>query len=108
MSDRLLRVNRLLKQEVSKMVEKEIDPSWGILTITDVETSPDMKEAKIWYSLLNGNEKIIQQELGGKKRYFQKELNKKLKMKFVPRISFEIDKSGKYVSELDEIFGKLK
>ena len=51
MSQRTERVDELLRQEIGEIVAREIaDPRVGFATITEVETTPDLRHAKVWVS----------------------------------------------------------
>ena len=55
MSQRTDRVDELLRQEIGALLAKEIaDPRIGFVTITDVETTPDLRHAKVWVSVIGG------------------------------------------------------
>ena len=53
MSQRTERVDELLRQEIGALLAKEVaDPRLGFATITEVETSPDLRHAKVWVSVI--------------------------------------------------------
>jgi len=109
MSNRIKKVNELLRQQVSQLLLKEVDFGNVLVTITQVETSVDLRCAKIKISVLPNerNElvlKILKKEIFG----LQQKLNKKLFMKPVPKISFEIDKIETKAQKIEEILGKIK
>ena len=55
MSQRTDRVDELLRQEIGQILAKELaDPRIGFATITDVETAPDLRHAKVWVSVIGG------------------------------------------------------
>lgn len=109
MSFRLKRVNELIKQEVGKIIQKEIHIGDYLVTIIDVESSADLNHAVIKISILPENkEKQALEFLKKNAGYIQKILNKKLTMKFVPRISFAIDKGVKSADRVDIILEKIK
>jgi ribosome-binding factor A len=57
---RLDKVNHQLKREISVVIQRELgDPRLGFVTIVEVKTSPDLRSAKVFYSVL-GNAKQIQ------------------------------------------------
>ena len=109
MSQRILKVNKLIKQEVGKIILIEADfPRDIILTITKVKTSKDLRYADIFVSVLPSDKEIEIMELLKEDIYFiQQKLNKKLQMKPLPRIKFVIDKSGKDVSRIDELIEEI-
>jgi ribosome-binding factor A len=63
MSERTARVDELLREEISEVVRREVDdPRIGFVTITDVDTSPDLRHADVWVSVI-GNEQERRQTL---------------------------------------------
>lgn len=105
MNRRILKVNKLIKQEVGKIILTETDFSRNIiLTITKVETSKDLRYADIFVSVLPLDKEVEIMELLKEEIYFiQQKLNKKLYLKPLPRIKFVIDKSGEDVSRIEEL-----
>jgi len=57
---RLERVNQLIKEEISTLVQRELkDPRLGFVTITEVDVTPDLKQAKVFVSVLGPEEKWV-------------------------------------------------
>lgn len=109
MTRRIERVNELIKQEAGKIIQKEIHCEGYLVTIISVNTSSDLKNALIKVSFLpNNKEKEGMLNLQNSAGFIQKILNRKLSMKFVPRISFVIDKGSKSAEEVDIILEKIK
>ncbi len=110
MSRRIERVNQLIKEEIGKLILREIDFSKDIMvTITGVETSSDLRQAKVMASVIPflKAEKILR-VLNSQIFNIQKLLNKKLNMKIVPKIRFELDKSGEKTSRVEQLLRKIK
>lgn len=105
MNQRISKVNKLIKQEVGKIILAEADfPRDIILTITKAKTSKDLRYADIFVSVLPVDKETEIMELLKEEIYFiQQKLNQKLYMKPLPRIKFVIDKSGEDVSRIDEL-----
>ncbi len=107
MSQRIDRVNELIKQEISKILLKEIDISNVLVTITNIDTSPDLKNCKIKVSVIPTDKSELALEIIDKKIYFiQQELNKKLHLKYIPKLSFEIDKVESKAQRIEEILSQ--
>ena len=110
MSKRIQRVNALIKRELSQLILKEFDFPLDILvTLTRVETTSDLRDVNVWISIIpdEKNEKII--EILDKNIYFlQQKLNKRLKMRLLPKIKFLEEKKTKEASRVEEILEKLK
>ena len=57
MSQRTERIDELLRQEIGQALERELaDPGIGFVTVTDVETSPDLAHARVWVSVIGTEE----------------------------------------------------
>lgn len=100
MSERVQKVNQLLKQEVGNYLQEHLDGHTGFLTITSVETAPDLKHTTIWYGYVGEDQASIVKKLRKEQRHVQAFINKRLAMKSVPRISFKHDNSGDYAVEI--------
>lgn len=109
MSYRIQKVNQLIKKEVNKFILQEIDFAEIIVTITDVDTSPDLSQAKIRMTVLPIEKSELALEIINRNIFqMQKFLNKELTMRKVPRIKFEIDQTEIKAQRVEEILEKLK
>lgn len=110
MSNRIQRINSLLKQELGKILFREIDLSSDVLlTITRCETFSNLSEAKVYLSVLP--EKKAEDILGivNKKVFdIQKNLNKRLKMRPIPKIRFVKEEKNKEAQRVEELLENLK
>lgn len=108
-SRRQKRVNSLLKKHLSKIIFKFFDFEDTLVTITGVETSKDIKHATAKFSTypLESKEKVLKR-LNNKIYQIQQALNKKLEMKFVPKIRFEFDQTGEKVQEVTDALNEVK
>ncbi|MFC2020183.1 30S ribosome-binding factor RbfA [Chloroflexota bacterium] len=111
MAHRIERVNSLIRQEISELLQRQVkDPRLGdFIAVTEVTTSADMKYAKVFVSQL-GNEEERQKVLSGltsASGFFRGQLAKRLKLRHVPILSFEWDDSierGNHLLQLiDEV-----
>lgn len=106
-SRRIERINKLLKEEVNKIILKEFDFVNVLVTIINVETSDDLKYSDIEVSVLpDKKEKLILEMIKRQIYGIQKTLDKRLKMRPVPRIKFIIDQNIKKLHKIDELLGK--
>ncbi len=97
MSRRLDRINHLLQQEIAELLTRELkDPRLGVMvSITAVETSPDLRTAKVFVSIYGSeaeSEKALE-ALRGAAGFLRRELSARLRMKQVPVLIFERDRS---------------
>jgi len=107
---RVEKVNSLIKKELGKIILKEIDlPPEILLTITRVEASSNLFQAKVFVSVMPEEKteeilKILNQNIFS----LQQKLNKKLKMRPVPKISFVKEKRTAEAGRVEELLRKIK
>ena len=108
MTDRLVKINELIKQEVGKIILKEVDIPMNVLvTVTRAETSPNLRISNVFITTFpEGAGKDIIRELELNVYDIQKSLNRKLHMKPVPKISFKTDKQAQAEQKIYKILGK--
>jgi ribosome-binding factor A len=97
MIHRIERVNNLIRREVSELIQYQIrDPRLDdFVAVTEVETSPDLKYAKIYVSCINGKQEE-QKTLGvlnAASGFLRTELAKKVRLRRIPELSFFWDDS---------------
>ena len=109
MSNRIEKVNSLLKQEISKIVARDFDFSGMLATITHVETSGNLIEAKVYVSVLP-NEKTDQviNLLHAGVYGVQQKMNKTLNMRPIPKIIFTKDRVIAEAAKIEAILSSLK
>jgi len=93
MPDRMRRVNELVRAVVAEAITELKDPRIGIVTVTGVEVSPDLREGRVYVSVL-GNEKKRRATLAGLQSahgVLQGRIARELNLKRTPQLSFEYD-----------------
>src|SRR3989344_2519124 len=110
MPHRLEQVNELIRQQLNQLLLTEVDfPPDCLVTIVKVETSPDLRHAKIFISVLpNDQEKKVLVILKHHVGLLQFELNKKLAFRPLPRIRFLIDETEKKAADIEALLDKIK
>lgn len=100
----------LIKREIAHIIQYELkDPGIGFVTITGVEVSVDLKQAKVFYSVL-GDEDSKRESTSALRRasgFIQHEIGKKLKLKYTPEIFFQFDTSVEYGAHIEELIQKI-
>ena len=95
MTERTERMSEVIRRELSTLMTRENLLEGLILTISSVETSPDMKHAYVYVSMIE--ESITKGKALGILNHFrhewQAELGKRISAKFTPRLHFEFDKA---------------
>ena len=95
MSERMRRVNEAVRAVVAEAVGDLQDPRIGMVTVTGVSVSPDLREGTVYVSVL-GNEKKRERTLAGLASahgVVQARLNRELNLKRTPHLTFEYDPS---------------
>ena len=103
---RVDRVGHLVQQEMSRLILSRVkDPRVGFVTVTHVKMTADLKSAVVFVSVM-GEEKIrlsTIEALDHARGFFQHEIGDALKLRFTPRIQFELDRSIDHSMEIDRI-----
>lgn len=105
------RVQEALRQEISRIIQSEIkDPRIGFLTVTQVELTPDLRYAKIYFSVLGDDKdrELALKGLNSAKGYIKGLISDRIKLRFMPEISFRIDKSWEHTRNIDDVLKKIK
>ena len=95
MTDRMRRVNESVRQVLSEALGQLKDPRIGFVTVTGVETSPDLRHARVFVSVL-GAERKRERALAGLQAahaVLQTQLARELRMKRTPQLEFQYDPS---------------
>jgi ribosome-binding factor A len=106
---RSARVSDLIRQEVADIIMNRIKhKTLGFITITGAKVSDDLRNATIYMSVLDPgeNEKTLK-KLKSAASFIRSELGKRLKMKFVPNLTFRIDESIEYGRKIDTILDQI-
>ncbi len=100
------RVGDLIHHEVSNILLRDIkDPRLDMVSITGAKVSDDLRHAVIFYSVIGGEERWIEVGKGfeSSKGFIKRELGKRLKMKYMPDLRFEEDRSLESGNRIDRI-----
>ena len=100
------RVQDFLREEISMIVQQEIkDPGLGFITIIDVRMTEDLKYAKVYYSVFGSDEEKERtaQALKRATNYVKHLLGGKVRMKYMPEITFVYDTDQEKAARIDEI-----
>ena len=111
-SKRSEQLEKYLKIEINKVIYREInDPRIKFVTITKIQVSSDLKYAKIFVSIFNDNDeerqKLTLEGLEHATKFIRGEIGKDLKLRFIPEITFKIDKDIEYQYKLQKIISEI-
>ena len=106
------RIGQLVMRELAQMIQHEVsDPRVGLVTVSHVDVTADMKYAKVYVTRLNGvdSEQDIEECLAGLKRaagFLRKNLAGRVELRNIPELRFHYDKSLDRGFHMDELIAK--
>ena len=103
---RIEKLQELIKQEMSKMLLTDLkDPRIGFVTVTDVEMTGDLREAKIYVSIMGGSEQVKSslEGLNSALGFIRREIGQRIRLRFTPEISFALDTSLDYGDHIQKL-----
>jgi len=107
---RSARVGDLIREEIADMIMNKIKhKNLGFVTVTGAKVSDDLRNATVYISVLNKEdaEKTVR-KLSSLSALFRGELGRRLKMKYVPSLTFKIDESIQYGMKIDKLLDNIK
>lgn len=108
MSHRIFQINELLRGELANLISQTGLLADGLITVTYVKTSPDLKFAHIGVSILPEHLRgTALKNLRRESRHFFNILKKKLNLKIIPKFKWEIDEQERHAADMDKIFDNL-
>ena len=110
-SNKLARTNDDIQFVISQLLRGVKDPrvQQGMISVTRVETTGDLRYSKIWLSVLGmKDEKEFRRGLRSAAGYLRRELGSKMKLRYTPELIFEIDHSIEYGAHINEVINSLE
>ena len=107
---RLQRVAELIREVLGDIMKKIKDPRIGFMTITDVQVSPDLSNARVFVSMLSEGEDREKAMAGleSAKGFIRHELGKEINLRKTPRISFHFDEGIERGMKILNILNQMK
>ena len=109
-SNRIDKVNEELKREIGIIIDQKLKNTniTGLVSVTKVKVSPDLKTARVYISILNAKSKKntfegIQKAAG----FIRTELAQKVNLRYTPSLIFEIDDSIEYGDRIENILKEI-
>ncbi|HLS28854.1 MAG TPA: 30S ribosome-binding factor RbfA [Opitutales bacterium] len=110
MSERNIRVNELLKREISEVLHTRYKDETVYITILGVQTSPDHRKAHVYFSVIGG-EKQAKPSLNWLTRHqkeIRREVGRKIVLKFLPHLQFHYDPSTEKGDQVINLLNELE
>ena len=103
---RVGRVSEQIKKELSHIIQQELkDPRIGFITVTGVETTGDLSQARVYLSVLGSDEQkeATLKALASGTGFLRSELGKRMKLRHTPELLFKFDSSIEYGSRIESL-----
>ena len=109
MKHRLLRVNELLKRELSSLLVREMTFDDLLVTVNQVDVTPDLKSAHVYISVLGskGRQDVLP-KLEANRAALQADLSRHVVLKYTPHLVFHLDDSIERGSRVLEIMQEIE
>ncbi len=110
MSIRTERVASLIKSEIGEILSREYnDPAFGFITVTDVRMTPDLRIARVSFSIFGSEEqkKNTMAMLDGERGHIRGLVGSHLSMKFTPALQFYRDDTLDTVDRINQLIKKM-
>jgi ribosome-binding factor A len=111
MTQRTDRIDQLLRQEIGQALQRDVtDPRIGFVTVTDVETAPDLSRAKVWVSIIGTAEerKATLSALKKAMPFIRHGLNEKVRLRRIPELDVRLDDSMERGTRVLQILNELE
>jgi ribosome-binding factor A len=111
MTQRTERVDELLRQEITEILSREVaDPRIGFVTVTDVETAPDLRHARVWVSVIGTQAQKDETvaALGRAMGFVRRELGTRLRLKRIPELHVRLDETAERGTRVLQLLQELE
>lgn len=108
-SPRMRRVNAILLEAIAEEVAGLKDPRLGFVTITGVDTAPDLHNAIVFFSVLGTEEERLStiEALDSAASHVRSEVGRKVRLKYLPKLDFRLDSSIEYGTHMSNLLRDL-
>ena len=108
MKHRQLRVNEVVKRELSGIIARDLTFEDALVSINDVDVSPDLKSAHVFVSVLGGGKAAVIHQLEERRPDLQTALARRVVLKYTPHLNFHLDDSIKRGARVIEILREME
>lgn len=110
-TQRTQRVGDLMRREIGEIIDRKLkDPRIGMVTVTGVSVTPDLRYARVYFTVLGEQEELQQARDGleSARTFIQGEVGRRIRIKYTPELSFHFDESLQRGIHIDNILKELK
>ena len=106
------KMSDLLHEEISQLIQFETqDPRLGFVTVTGVDVSPDLRQARVYFTILDNDAAAIKETLAGLNSaipYFRRMLAQTLSLRHIPELTFHYDSTLENALRIDSLLDSIK
>jgi len=106
------RVGEMIQRELGEMLERGAlkDPAIGFVTVTGVDVTEDLKQARIFYSVYGdaGVQAGTQAALERARGFVRRQIGQRLRLRVAPEIEFRVDKSIEHAARIEQILREVR
>ncbi len=102
MSNRIVRINELVQREISDILRQRYTAESVAITVSEVRISPDLRDGRVFVAIIGGQATVTERFRWIQKKApdIREELSKRIVLKFLPRMTYVLDKSSDRVARL--------
>jgi ribosome-binding factor A len=107
---RVKRVSETMKEVLSEIIQLNLkDPHVGFVTVTGVEMTPDLKQAKVWVSVMGDEEeeRNTLKALKHAKGFLKAEVAKRVRLRYMPELTFMVDETVRTSMRIEGILKEI-
>lgn len=107
---RVGRVGEQIKKELSQILQSEMkDPRIGFITVTGVDVTNDLSQAKVYLSVLGSDEQKEEtlKALAKGQGFIRSELGRRIRLRYTPELIFKFDTSIEYGSHIEKLLQQI-
>jgi ribosome-binding factor A len=111
MTARTDRIDELLRQEIGQILERDVqDPRIGFVTVTDVETAPDLSTARVWVSVIGQPEERdrTMRALERAMPFVRHELGSRIRIRRIPELHVRMDDTAQRGTRVLQLLAELE
>lgn len=105
----MMMINNLIQQKLGAIIQQEVQNTKALITITEVDTAPDLRNAKVLVSIFGkSSHQDILKKLNARAPYLQHLVGQQIKLKRVPQFVFRMDVGIEHADTIDRLFKKIE
>lgn len=100
------RVGEQIRQEIARLLSREVhDPRIGFVTVTRVKVSPDLQQARVYYTIIGDDraKRETARGLDAARPFLRRHLGSLIRLRRVPELTFEFDRSVEHQDRVEQI-----